>query len=344
MNAQVNELSDFSGSFRNGYRPIWDKKDQAFATNESGYVKIANSQGLVKNSLLRKDEWEALDAAIIEAARSRLNAIQRLQDLGLVKPLESIGILSSQWNVGSEMTRATVNLSGQSTNDRDLQDYKLKGVPVPVVHKGFRIGERTLQASRRLGEGIDVTNGYEASRVVAEELERLFFDGNDDVELNGDNIFGVTNHGDINTGTAASYGGGDFGTISNILPTFLGALGDLHDAHMFGPFEAWIYSTQYTQMMDVYTDGSGQSALNRVLGAVPNLNAIHPSDYLAAGEMVLVQMTPNVIDLALHELNMVVEWSSGDGMTHDFKVMSIAVPRVKSDYDGNSGICYVTSC
>lgn len=340
-NVQINELGEFAGSegFTCGFRPVWDKRAQSFATNESGLVKIVNSQGLIHNSLLRRGEWEALDAAVASAASERLNAIQRLQDLGLVKNLDSIGILASQWHVSSQVTRATVNLTGQSTDDLDRVDYKLKSVPVPVIHKAFRIGERELAASRRLGEGTDVTNAYEASRVVAEELERMFFVGNSEITLNGQTIYGVTNETNVNTEATSL----DFGTISNVTAKFALMLAALASDNMHGPFEVWVAPTQYNQLStSFYTDGSGESAMQRVL-RVSQIRNIWPGDYLTDGTMVMVQMSPNVIDLALHQLNMIVEWSSGDGMTHNFKVMSIAVPRVRSDYESQSGICYGTN-
>lgn len=338
---QISELGQFASEsgFQHGYRPLWDRKKEEFVANDRGFVQVVNNQGLRMNSLLRKDEWEALDAAVVEAARTRLNAIQRLRDRGLVKPLDSMGILASQWNVASEVTRAEVNITGQTTQAMDQQDYLLKGVPVPVIHKSFQIGERTLQASRRLGEGIDVTNAYEASRVVAEELERMFFSGNSDVQLNNQTIYGVTNETNVNT-EATAY---DFGTIDNVLSKFQAMLGELDDDNMHGPFEVWIATTQYTEITtSFYTDGSGESAMQRML-RLPQISNIWPGDYLTDGSLVMVQMSPNVVDLALHKLNMVVEWSQGDGMTHNFKVMSIAVPRVKSDYSGNSGICYGTA-
>lgn len=337
---QINELGQFASEsgFQHGFRPLWDKNEKGFATNERGFVQITNNQGIVRNSLLRKDEWEQLDAAVVEASRTRLNAVQRLRDLGLTKTLDSIGILASQWNVSSEVTRAEVNITGQTTQAMDQQDYLLKGVPVPVIHKSFQIGERTLQASRRMGEGIDVTNAYEASRVVAEELERMLFDGNSDIQLNNQTIYGVTNETNVNT-EATSY---DFGTIDNILSKFKAMLGELDDDNMHGPFEVWVATTQYTELTtSFYSDGSGENAMQRML-RLPQISNIWPGDYLTDGSLVMVQMSPNVIDLALHQLNMVVEWSQGDGMTHNFKVMSVAVPRVKSDYSGNSGICYGT--
>jgi len=335
----VQELRDFKagGGFRNGFTPLMYEDTNEIATNESGYVVVENSMGMRTNSLLRKDEWEALDAAVIEAARTRLIGIERLQTLGLTTNLDSIGITVSQWNTGSQMTRAEVNISGQTMDNRDLQDYNLKGVPVPVIHKAFRIGERTLEASRRLGEGIDVTNAYEASRVVAEELERMLYDGNDDVELNGNNIYGLTTESNVNSGSAD----GDFDTISNIHPTFTAMINAAQADNYFGPYEVFIYKTQYNEMLDRYTDGSGETALDGVL-RIPDIQAIHSVDYLSDGKIVLVQMTRNVVDLAIHSLNQVVEWTTGDGLTHDFKVMSIAVPRIKSDYEDGSGVVYYT--
>jgi len=339
MTVQVNSLSELAGAARRGFRPLWDQKKQEFATNDQGLVQVVNSHGYVTNSLLRKDEWEALDMAVVQAARTRLNAIQRLQDLGLVHRLDSIGILASQWNVSSEMTRATVNLTGQSAVDRDLSDFLLKGVPVPVIHKGFAVGERTLEASRRLGEGIDVSNAYEASRVVAEELERMFFDGYPDIELNGQNILGVKNEANVNTESTSK----DFGTVSNIADKFSLMIDAEATDNFYGPFEFWVYSTQYTELTtQFYSDGSGQTPLQRMM-SMRQVSNIHPADYLSAGEIVAVQMTPNVIDLALHSLNTLVEWTSDDGMSHNFKVMTIAVPRVKSTYAGKSGICYGTN-
>ena len=73
---------------------------------------------------------------------------------------------------------------------------------------------------------------------------------------------------------------GDFGTISNILPTFLDMVSALQGDNYYGPYEAWVSTTQYVEMMDVYTDGSGQSALDRVVSAIPQLRAVHHGDYL----------------------------------------------------------------
>jgi uncharacterized linocin/CFP29 family protein len=338
QNVIISELTqtDLTGALF----PLRKKGSGEFVTNEHGFVQLVGwgVGDLRANSLLRKDEWEELDRAVVQAASERLNFVDRMRSLGLVKTLTSIGVLASQWNVGSQMTRAVVNLSGRSAPDLDRQDYNLKGVPVPVIHKEFQIGMRELEASRRLGEGIDTTNAYQASRVVAEELERTCFGGNSAVVLNGQSIYGVTNEPNVNTGAAT----GDFGTIANINTTFTAMINACAADNYHGPFEGWVSTNQYNEMTTAfYTDGSGESAFERML-RMPQLRAIHPGDYLTDGALFIAQMTPDVLDIAIYQLNTVVEWPSGDGMTRNFKVMSIAVPRVKSDYSSQSGICYYT--
>ncbi len=303
-------------------------------------VMINTARGLQVNSLLRRDEWQELDNAVVQAARQRLNGVADLQRLGLIRQLGGIGTLVSQWNQASEVGSAAVNMTGQAAQDRDRVDYKLAGVPIPIIFKDYVIPIRQLEASRRLGNAIDTSHAFSAARVVAEALESMLFLGNT-VTLNGNQIYGYTNHPQRNTDTAANYGGGDFGTIANIVPTILGMVAAANAAKYYGPFGLYFANAQYVQMLETYTDGSGQTALQRAL-QLPMIDFIKPSDFLTAAQGVMVQMTPDVIDLATAQDITNLEWTSGDGMTGNFKVMQVAAPRIKSDYSNNSGIVHVT--
>jgi uncharacterized linocin/CFP29 family protein len=332
-----------------GYLPVARENPdgtQELVVNEYGLVQLTDGNTypdgrpvIVANSLLRKDEWEMLDDAVQIAATGEYNAIPRLNgDPQLRKQLNSAGILVAQYNQGSEMSRAAVSLSGRAAPDFDRQDYNLTGVPVPVIHKEFQIGYRELEASRLYGSGVDTTNAFEASRVVSEELERLWVAGNTNIALNQDILYGVTNEPNINTGAAT----GDFGTLSNIVPTFRNMIIALAGDNYFGNYEFWVARTQYNEMaLNFHSDGTGDSGLTRVL-KMPNITAIYPSDWMTAGTLVGIQMTPNVLDFCIHQLNQVIEWTSPDGMAQNFKVMSICAVRVKSDYNSNSGVVYYT--
>jgi len=337
---QIHEAHKFGDLEYMGYLPMYYENTDELAVNEHGYVVIQNAQGVRTNSLLRKDEWEKLDAAVLTAATGQLNAIDRLRSTPMLsEKLDSIGVLVSQYTQASQLTRPSVSLSGRAAPDFDRQDFDLVGVPIPVIHKEIQIGARELAASRRgLGAGIDVSHIYEASRVVAQELERIFFLGDANISLNGNILYGVTNQPDVNTGSAT----GGFDTLSNQVPTFrnmiIAAAGD----NYFGPYEFWIARTQYNEMaLNFYTDGSGDSGLDRIM-KMSGVAAVHPSDWMTAGTGLLVTMDPNVLDLQWFQINQVVEWASPDGMAHNFKIMTVAAPRIKADYDGQSGIVYYT--
>ena len=329
-----------------GARPIINEKTgQPLFDQRTGQLQIMTSRGLVVNSALRKDEWEELDSAIVQAAVAPLNMTQRMITAGLTRPLGGLGTLIAQYNQISEMTAANVSLSGNASGQKDRVDYDLVGVPVPVIFKEFELNQRYLEASRRLGDSIDTANGAAAARVVGEKVEDLLINGDSSVNLNGNTIYGLTSHPDRNTDTATNLGGGDFGTISNIVPTFSGILSALKADNYRGPYGVFVADTQFDQMaMSFFTDGSGQSALNRVL-QIPQIQFIDSSAWLDAGEIVVVHLSRDVVELAYVQQYWPItnlEWTSGDGMQSNFKVMTVFAPMVKSDYNARSGVFHCT--
>lgn len=300
----------------------------------TGAVQVTGPRGMVVNSLLHRDEWQQLDTVVQQSALIRLNGVAHLRARGLVKPLGSIGILTSQWSQASEMSAANVDMSGTAKGTSDRQEYLIKGVPVPIIYKDFAIPTRQLEASRLMGMPLDTSTAEAASRVVAEQLETLLFNGSSATIFDGNTLYGYTTETHVNSASAA----GDWGTISNIVPTITTMIAAANADHYYGPFYVYASTTQYTQAAtSFFTDGSGESAVNRVM-RIPEIAGFYPSDTLTDGSILLVQMTGDVVDWAEHLAITVVEWMSADGMNNFFKVMAVAAPRVKSDYSGRSGI------
>jgi len=303
---------------------------------------LRHNDAYVANSVLDKREWAELDREIIEMVKLRRNGIADLQARGLTKQ-SNLAEMLSQWRVASERIRPSVSMDGRTRADRDRTDRLVFGAPVPIYRTDYVIGKRELLASRKLGSPLDTFEAGEAAAAIAEEQERTLFNGNAAIVVGGDGVFGYTNHALRDTATAAAYGGGDFGTITNVLTTFLGMLAALAALRYHGPFGCYVANAQYMEMLDVYTDGSGQTALARV-EQVPQIDFVKPSDMLAAGNLVMVQMTRSVIDLveALPVENR--EWENGDGQQANFAVFAAGVPRLKSDSAGNLGVAHATAC
>lgn len=323
---------------------------------KTGHVQVRHTRLGWVNSLLRKDEWEELDAAVVGAATQRLNGIAHLVQRNQVKRLGGIGTLVSQFNTASQMTAAAVTIHGESRGSNDRVDFKLNSVPVPVIHKEYYFSERELEASRTMGNGLETGHAEAAARVVAESLESMLFLGNTSIVLNGAYIYGYTTHPNRNTGSAT----GDWGTAGNAVTTVANMIASAQGDNHFGPYYVYAATTQYNEAANIFfTDGSGQTQLDRIK-RLAGIAGVFPSDWLTAGTIVLVQMQSDVADLAYvpgygfgdagdetggaQPISGVtnLEWMSGDGLLTNFKTLTIAVPRVKDRYDGKSGIVHFT--
>ena len=300
-----------------------------------------NINSLRTNDLLRKDEWKELDATIIDVSRQQLVGIADLISMGLTHPLGGLGTIISEYEQLKDMDAADVDMDAATPAGEDTPGYELVGIPVPIVHKGFRISIRRLEASRRLGDSLDTTAAQVSTRKVRDALETLLFLGTPALKVGTSVIYGYTTHPDINTGSAGT-GEGWGEDVKNVYPAINTMISDLEDEGFFGPYGVYASRTQYAEAREVHTDGSGQSGVARVLENLPDIRFFKASDQLVAGSILLVQLTSDVVDLAIAQDIVMVEWDSMGGMVEHFKVLAAMVPRIKSDAEGNCGIAYYT--
>jgi len=303
---------------------------------------LRNDGAVVVNSALDKREWAALDKEVIAMVKLRRNAIADLSGAGLVKPV-SLAVILAQWRQASERIAPSINIDGESTAAADRTGRKTYSVPVPMFRTDYSFGQRELLSGRALGSPIDTFEAGEAAIAVVEAQENMLFNGESSIVIHGNSIPGYTTFSPRDTASAASYGGGDFAVVGNPYKTVLGMISALAAKRYHGPFTFYIANVQYLQMLNYYTDGSGQTDIDRILG-IPQITAIKPSDFLAAENGLLVQLTPNVVDYldALSVENR--EWTKGDKTRVMFAVLAAGTQRLKQDVAGNTGIAHATAC
>jgi len=296
---------------------------------------------LVTNATLRKDEWINLEDVVYESARERLvitGDLPRYNAGGL-------GTIISEWEQMSEMTDAKINMDGESSDEMDRQQFSLQGVPIPVVQKSFQISERMLQASRQRGASIDTTYGAEASRAVSRVSEDMIFYG---ANIGGVNsagtsysIPGLTTYSDRETFTISDWSD----TTTPVTPeTIHGEILDMVkkleiDARHYGPFNLYIPGEYASRFREDYK-AAVQGTLQERVEAENVISRVRVSDRLKAGNVLLVEMSRSVIDLAVASDLTTVQWESGSGWTTHFQVFASWAPRIKSDYEGRTGICH----
>lgn len=311
--------------------------------NQSGSVAARllasnfNVNALRTNGTLQKDEWVYFDNTVVQIARKYLVITQELMARGMTMNLpNALGHTMIEWEKQGDMDPAIITMSGLSESQNDRIIYDLDNMPVPIIHKDFNINIRALAASRNKGLPLDTTQAQIASRKVSELIETLIFDGAS-VLGSGKPIYGLRTAPYRNTGSLAESwltSSGD-----SIVRDTNAMLTALDNDNMYGPYGMFIGSSVGIRFGEDYKSESDRSIMER-LRTIENLAFIKTTKDLAPGEVIVFQLTPDVIDLVMGMTPTTIEWDTHGGMITNFKVMAIIVPRVRNDLLNQSGIAH----
>jgi hypothetical protein len=286
---------------------------------------------------LRPDEWKTLDAAVLAISEKRLGGIADLVAAGLTYDLgNGMGTTVLEYHDISDAMEAVLTMDGVTRGQGDRPVFSPHYLPLPIVHVDYEINARVLAVSRALGNPLDTTSAERASRKVNEKLEAMLFT-NTTYAFGGGTIYSYINHPDRNLYTLGTAWTAD--TAANILADVIGMKQKSIDAYHFGPWALYIPVAYETVMDKDYDTTSHQTIRQRIL-AIDGINAVKVCDTLPSGNVLLVQMTSDVVRLVRGMGIQNIEWNTEGGMVTKFKVMTIQVPQIRSDQDGNSGIVH----
>lgn len=331
-----------------GYRPLVNR-DGRMWVNAHGWVQAGQSIGgrtAVRNSALLEREWALVDDAVATHPRVAANAMNRLIELGLTHDSPSVGPLTSNWRTSSEKKIAEATLNGSTTVSGDRVARGFDGSVMGIIASPWEIDFRTLETSRLYGEPLDVSEARESAESVAEKQEDMMFNGDPLLVVGGTTVYGMRTHPNRLTDTATNYGGGDFATTGNAYNTINGVLAALDGIRRFGRVGIFLATTQYNELnvRNIQTDRSELMAIMENLGErVAFIDRIS-EQFLPAGEMTVLHLSPDDADVAIAMDITNREWSSQDSMDYYGKVMAATTPRFKSDFSGNLGVVHVTGC
>ncbi len=296
-----------------------------------------NVNALRPMTLLRKEEWLQYDQTLIEVARERLNGIADLRNAGLTYNLpNALGKTQLEWEKVSDMEGAQTSMAGVTEGQNDRIDFSMDSMPIPIVHKQFNLNIRALHASRTTGEPLDTTQAAYSARKVMEALESTLFLGTTVLGSNKP-LYGYTTFPQRNTGSVTA----DWSTATGaqILADVIRMINVAHGDHMYGPFTLYVPLAAYVNMANDFKAESDKTIMQRLL-EVPGISAIKSAEQLTGTNVVMVQMSRDVVDLVNGIQPTTIQWSSGDGMVQHFKIIAIMPPRFKSDYNGQCGIVH----
>lgn len=320
----------------NALRP-WSEDGKA-------YINLNGAAQMVANATLRKDEWKQYDTALIKAVQSRLVGVADLESRGLVHVIgNGLGKTVLEYEDASDISDAEVSMDGARKGKDDTVDFGIKYLPLPIVHKDFKINARTLAASRTTGDALDTTLAAMAGIKVAQKIENILFNGLSiggvAYTFGGGSIYGYTNHPNRNTVTLTAAWTATAATgaviVSDILAMKQAAINDGH----YGPFVLYIPTAYETVLDEDHTTGYPKTTRARIL-EISGIADIKVADHLTTGNVVLVEMAAETVRLVKGMDISNVEWSTDGNMVHNFKVMAIQVPQIRANQDGKCGIVH----
>ena len=306
-------------------------------------LKKENYQSiLATNATLRRDEWKELDAALLPIARSRLNGVQSLIDKGLTYKLgNAMGTTSLEWHDISDAFEAELTMDGIPKSKGDRPVFTTNYLPIPIIHVDYEINLRTLESSRKLGNPLDTTSAQYAARKVAEKLESMLFTSTS-TKFGGGFIYSYLSHPDRNQVTLANKWDNSGVTGATIVANCITLKKTAIAAKHFGPYELYI-PTDFETVLDADYDSTtpGTTIRERIL-KISNIDSIKVVDTLTEDNVLLVQMTSDVVRLVDGMPISNVQWDEAGKFVNKYKVMAIQVPQVRADQSGNSGVTHAT--
>lgn len=296
-----------------------------------------NVNSLRTNDVLRKDEWKLYDTAIVQIAKARLIGVADLMSRGLSMKLpNALGTTRVEWENDTDMTPANVSMSGIQRSQDDRIEFNMTGIPVPIIHKDWTLNIRHLEASRKTGQPLDTTMAQKAGRVVAEKIESILWDGY--VGLGANNtLYGYRtalnrNTYDVNVSWATATG-------DQMLADVLAMIGRAHADHMYGPYMVYHGIGAGINMGNDFKANSDKSIRQR-LSEVEGIAGFRATANLPDSEVLLVQLTADVVQMIDGIQPTMVQWDSHGGMVTHFKILAIMLPRFRNDSEGQSGIVH----
>lgn len=298
-----------------------------------------NVNALRTNATLRKDEWQHYDKAILKEVQLRLTGVSDLLSRGLSLNIPNgMGATVLQYEDESDINDASVSMDGLNDSPADRPDFQIKNLPLPITHKEYNFSSRVLAASRTTGMSLDTTMAMLAGRKIANKLEDYLFNGSGNYTFGGGTIFGYTDFPQRNTITGATAWTALTG--AQILDEVLSMKQLNLDAQMFGPFVLYIPSNYETVMDEDFKDDGDLTIRGRLL-MVEGITSVKVSDFLADNNVVLVQMTQDVVRMVVGMPVTNLQWETKGGLGLNFKVMTIQVPQIRSTQAGNCGVTHL---
>lgn len=328
-------------------RPFWDPRTRhSYVTMQTGYKQDGSPdyRNYITNApaTLSYEAWKLLDTAVQRALRLRLVVWDRLSRSGLTYNVpNAMGKPVIQHQTMTDAGNATISMDGLREAERDRPLFDTALFPLPIIHADFSFSLREIEVSRQGIAPLDTTMAEQSARKCAETLEKLTLGTLSSYSYGGGTVYGLTNHPDRLTATLTLPTAAGW-TPDVLVTELLAAFQSLRDAKFFGPYGVFM-SPGWAQYLDRdYSSAYAGETLRTRIAKFGRVSWWEDADYLSDFQIVIVQLTQDVIQCVNGMDLMTLQWDSQGGLAKNFKNMMIKVPRIRANTDGDAGVWHGT--
>jgi hypothetical protein len=327
-------------------RPIKGKHGNYFTVNDGG-----KERNIVTNApaLLTRDEWLQIDSEVQTAAYAEPRVFDDLRAAGLTYNIpDPMGVISIGHQTMGGITPATISMDGMRQSEEDRPEFGFAQIPVPIIHKDSSFSAREVAVSRRNGMGIDTVTLQESARVVRELIDGLTLGTLSSYSFAGGTIYGLRNHPNRILKTDITPPTGSW-TPDVLVDEVIAMMELLWAANYSGPYRLYMSRDWLGKLAGDYSATYAGVTVRQRLAQLEGLTDVRVLPTFAGPyELILVQMTSNVIQAAVGTEIVTVQWSDNP-MRMKWKVMAVQFPRIRAGVDsadasaGDAGIVHGTT-
>lgn len=297
---------------------------------------------------LWKNSQEQIDDAVTRIGREGLIvAADRIAMFPRPLPnwLATLGLTSHKVSESRKANRGMV--PGSLPDGGGLQDKTPYTQPVYVTWDQFGFNIRELMAAQQAGRPLDTDEVEQSVRNVNFAIEDAVLNGL--LEQFGGNaspgMLGTTNTMTFEAVAGKWTAAAKTGT--QILADVLSARAVLAADKFYGPYTLYV-NTGYGAVIQKPFDTAGQTGLSiqaylqQLVFGGRNL-IVKTADLLGTDQILLVQDTADVCDVIVGQTPTAINPAPEYEFMSKWLVYACIVPRVKSNYSGNWGVCYGTN-
>lgn len=280
---------------------------------------------------LPRDAWLMLDRRVIAASRKPMQAWADLRTDATFSGFDGMASPVISWERTTDPGVAQQSIEVDQNGSNFAPKYDTVNMPLPITYARFELSSRFAAQSAAAGTPADTQRGEIAARRIGEFLEQQTI-GIAGYDYGGD-IPGYLSHGDRITKTDLTSSA--TATGETILADILAMIALAEAQDFYGPYRVYLSSDYGAIIREDFKAASDKSARSRLLEE-ELIASISTLRYQTADTIILKPVDSDVADAVVGQEIMTVQWPAMGPFRTEFVVMTIAVPRIKARFVGQT--------